>query len=64
MQEHWRAAQQGGEADGAPPADSALLLRVIATSAARFPPAEAASLAKDLLKARRLRSCLPSCWCM
>ena len=51
-QDRWRAAQQGSEADGAPPMDSTLLLRVIATSAARFPPAEAASLAKDLLKAR------------
>ena len=34
--------------------DSALLLRVIASSAARFPPAEATSLAKDLLKATLL----------
>ena len=49
MQDHWKAVRSG-DASAVSTNDSTLLLRVIANSAARFPPAEAASLAADLLK--------------
>lgn len=51
-QDRWKAVRSG-DAAAVSTDDSGLLLRVIANSAARFPPAEAASLAADLLKARR-----------
>ncbi|KAL0028583.1 hypothetical protein WJX79_003483 [Trebouxia sp. C0005] len=53
LQESWNQLQQqgsGGEAS-ASGGDGTLLLRVIANSAARFPAAQAAQLAADLLKA-------------
>ena len=52
MQESWQSLQQQGSALGPSGSGSqgTLLLRVIANSAARFPAAEAAQLAADLLK--------------
>ena len=53
MQEAWGNLQQqsiGGAADIG--GDGTLLLRVIANSAERFPVAQAAHLAADLLKVR------------
>ena len=49
MQASWRslAAGEGAERE----CDGALLLRVIARAAGRFPHKEAAALAKELLKA-------------
>ena len=54
-QDRWKGVRSG-DAGAVSSGDSALLLRVIANSAARFPPAEAASLAADLLKVRHLQS--------
>ena len=52
-QESWNELQQ--QADGAEAnAAGTLLLKVIANSAARFPPAQAADLAVDLLKVSSL----------
>jgi hypothetical protein len=45
-QESWSRVKAGGSCGG----DGALLLRVIAAAAARFPPAQAAALTRDLLK--------------
>ena len=52
MQESWqRLQQQAGCAESSMPgSNSTLLLRVIANAAARFPAAQAAELAADLLK--------------
>lgn len=53
MQEAWKNLQQQSISKAADTGgDSTLLLRVIANSAARFPVAQAAHLATDLLKVR------------
>ncbi len=48
-QEAWERVKAGG-AQGGRDKDGALLLRVIAHAAGRFPPAKAAALAGDLLE--------------
>ncbi|BDA42617.1 probable condensin complex subunit 1 at C-terminar half [Coccomyxa sp. Obi] len=52
LQDAWERVKAGG-AQGGRDKDGALLLRVIAHAAGRFPPAQAAALAGDLLKAVR-----------
>lgn len=51
MQESWKNLQQQSASQAADTgSDGTLLLRVIANSAARFPVAQAAHLAADLLQ--------------
>lgn len=53
MQEAWKNLQQQSGSQAADTGgDGTLLLRVIANSAARFPVAQAAHLAADLLQVR------------
>ena len=54
VQEAWRSLQQSAN-EAAEESHGTLLLRAIANSAARFPGAQAAELAADLLK---VRSCI------